>query len=106
MIQVYLPLQRLYNHILMGMMDGKCKSDSELIQTLAISLAQRGWGAPAVMFLELLKPFSFICSQTMLLVEPLLSPLVGGQGRRYAALLEDRANIERLLEALEAKENK
>ena len=79
------------------------KSNEDLIRALAATLAQRGWRAPAMVLLEMLKPFSFIGSQAMLLFEPLLSPLLGGQARRYATLLEERANIERLLEALEAE---
>lgn len=81
------------------------KSEEELVQTLAESLVQRGWKAPAVMLLELLKPFSFMCGQLMLLGEPLFGPL-GGRVQRYVRLLEDRSAVERLLETLEAKESK
>ncbi len=81
------------------------KSDEELIRTLATSLTRRGWSTAGIMLLELLKPFSFICSQFMLIGEPIFSSL-SNQTRRYARLLEDSSNIERLIETLEAKESK
>lgn len=80
-------------------------SDAELIQALATSLSESGWRAPLIVLLELLKPFSFLCSQAALLIEPLLSPWTGDRGRRYLALLEDGTNVERLLEALEGGES-
>ena len=78
-------------------------SSIELVQTLAARIAQRGLTIPAIIGLELLKPFCFVGSQILLVLEPLLDPLIGELGRDYARLLEDRANVERLLEALESQ---
>ncbi len=80
-------------------------NDDQFIQHLAKSLRHRGWQTPAVMLLELFRPFSLIFSQALLLAEPFLSFLVGDHSRHYVALLEDETNLERLLETLEAKEN-
>ena len=78
-------------------------SSVELVQTLAGRIAQRGLTIPAIVGLELLKPFCFVGSQILLVLEPLLDPWMGKSGRDYARLLEDRANVERLLEALESQ---
>jgi hypothetical protein len=58
-----------------------------------------GWGlaSPAILVLEALKPFSFIAGQGLLLAEPLLGPRLG----EMAALLGDRANLERFITRLE-----
>lgn len=77
------------------------KGGKELIDVLALSVAQRSMTTPAILFLELLKPFSFLGSQALLLVEPLLGPSAGRATRRWASLLEDCRNVDRLLEALE-----
>jgi len=69
---------------------------------LASSIGQRGLTAPAVLLLELLKPLSFVCSQALLMIDPLVSPLAGGWGRRWAWLLEDRQRIDGLIETLAA----
>jgi len=71
-----------------------------VLQTIASSIGQRGLVTPAVVLLEMVKPVSFLCSQALLLVDPVLSPLTGGVGRRCSWLLEDRRRIDGLLEAL------
>lgn len=63
---------------------------------LASDLAQRGLTTPAIVLLELLKPVSFLGSQLWVVLEPVLGPLWGNAGQRYARLLEDRRNIQRL----------
>ena len=75
----------------------------EEIHALASSIIRRGLATPAIVLLELLRPLSFIGSQILLVAEPILSPIFGDVGQRYAGLLEDRQNIARLLEVLEAQ---
>jgi hypothetical protein len=58
--------------------------------------------APAILFLEMARPFSFIASQGLVLCEPILSffyqePHVAD----YADLLADRSNIDLLVARLE-----
>lgn len=77
------------------------KGDNELIDALAASVAQRRMITPAILFLELLKPFSFLGSQALLLVEPLLGASTGRATRMWAGLLEDPDNVDRLLGALD-----
>ncbi|MFN2291182.1 MAG: hypothetical protein ACK2UC_08340 [Anaerolineae bacterium] len=57
---------------------------------------------PALLFLEIARPFSFLASQGLLLCQPLLSFLVDGSSiARYAELLADRENLDRLVDRLE-----
>ena len=70
------------------------------IHALASSIARRGLAVPAILLLELMKPLSFFCSQALLGIDPLLSPLAAEMGRRWAWLLEDRHRIDGLLEVL------
>lgn len=70
-----------------------------LIQRWARWIVGRNLVTPAVALLELLKPLSFLGSQLLWILEPLW----GQNGAAYARLLEDRANIERLLQAIESQ---
>jgi hypothetical protein len=72
----------------------------QLIEELAARIARWGLITPAVLFLEVNKPFSFIGSQALLLFQPLLSSLLGNRVVEYAQLFEDRASVERLLQCL------
>ena len=76
------------------------EGEDDLIETLASSITRRGLTTPAMVLLELVKPLSFLLSQALLVTDPLLSPLAGGMGRRWAWLLEDRLRIDGLLETL------
>ncbi|MBC7254621.1 MAG: hypothetical protein H5T70_09060 [Chloroflexi bacterium] len=66
------------------------------IREMARQVAARGLAVPAIMALELLKPWNFVGSQLMWLAEPLLGP----RARRYATFLEDRRRLDALLNAL------
>lgn len=60
---------------------------------------------PSLLFLEIARPFSFLASQGLLLCQPLLSYLVDGSSiDRYAELLADRENLDRLVRRLEDRE--
>lgn len=75
---------------------------SELINRLANAIAQHGLKAPAIWFLEMHKPLHFLGAQALVFFEPLLSSFWNGAlVRDWALLLEDRGNIELLLERLE-----
>ena len=74
----------------------------QLIEELAGHLKRWGMVAPGVAFLEANKPFSFLGSQLLLFVQPLLgvfvSPTVTSE---YVTLLENRDNVEGLIRKLE-----
>jgi hypothetical protein len=58
---------------------------------------------PAVFFFEINKPLSFLGSQVLWLLQPLVGPLVGRESvAAYARLLEEPANVDLLLSRLQA----
>jgi hypothetical protein len=73
-----------------------------LIERLAQRIFNCGMTAPAILFLEANKPFSFIGSQALLFFQPLLGFLLGDEViGGYTQLFEDQTNVERLLHLLE-----
>ena len=73
-----------------------------LLQNAANAIAQRGMEVPAVLFLEMHKPFSNITSQALVVTHPLVAPLVGLENvQTIAKLLRDRQNIEILITKIE-----
>jgi hypothetical protein len=77
----------------------------DLIEKLAGAIVVRRMTVPAILFLETSKPLSFLGSQFLYFFEPIVRALVkGDQYNRFARLMEDRANVERLLRAIEARE--
>jgi len=75
----------------------------QLINNLAEWIARHGLLAPAVFLLESNKPFGFLGSQALWMIQPLMGPVIGyGQVKAYARLLEDRSSIEQLLVRLES----
>ncbi|MFO7918157.1 MAG: hypothetical protein R6V13_08765 [Anaerolineae bacterium] len=71
-----------------------------MIDGLVDIAARRKLITPTIVLLELFRPFGFLGSQCLLLLQPLLGPLSQEMGR-YASLLEDREKIDRLLERLD-----
>lgn len=74
-----------------------------LIVEIARRLKSRHLAMPAVLLLEAHKPFGFMASQAMLLLEPLVEWFWGPTSwRDCAAILEDPQGVEQLLEELES----
>lgn len=81
------------------------KSSEQLIEQLAWQVSRWGLAQPAIFFLEVTKPLSFVASQGLLLCEPILGffygePRIGD----YANLLADRSNVEHLIARIEGDE--
>jgi hypothetical protein len=77
-----------------------------LIEALAQRIEAGGLTAPAILLLEAHKPLSFLGSQALLVVQPILSFAFGtSTSAQYAALLEERSNVERLIQRLERQEH-
>lgn len=73
-----------------------------LIDQVAGQIVRRRMETPAILFLEMNKPVSFIASQGMVALSPFVAPFVGFQNVRLASrLFEDRQNVERLIRRIE-----
>jgi hypothetical protein len=73
-----------------------------LIETLAQKVMRHRMATPAILFLEMHKPVTFLASQSILLGSGFLAPLFGPQNvQEYAKLLESRENVERLIQRIE-----
>lgn len=60
---------------------------------------------PAILFLESVKPLSFVGSQAMYFFEPMVRALFAvPEYERFAALMERRESVEALLVAIERKD--
>jgi len=78
--------------------------EEKLIGRLADWILRHRLVTPAVLLLEANKPFSFLGSQALWMLQPLLGPAIGHERVAvYARLLEDSTSVERLLECLELR---
>ena len=79
------------------------QEEAALLARYGRMIARRGLTAPAILFLESVRPMGFIASQAMVFFGPMVG-LVSFR-RDYDAitrLLEDREGVERLICAIEA----
>lgn len=88
-------------------------TDQEILDRLASWVVSKRMTAPAIIFLESHRPLSFVGSQAMIMAtpivhffEPFLQSLMGpGFGikayERFASMMEDRENVERMLITIE-----
>jgi len=81
----------------------------ELLSRIAGKVVEKEMTVPAIMLLEMVKPLSFLGSQALVFLNPIVSLVVSsGDYYRFVRLMEDRANIEKLEIAIEeenAREN-
>ena len=76
--------------------------DQALFDRLAKWICDRRLETPAVLFLETLRPLSFVGSQAMLFFQPFANALFATPDyERLARLLDDRANLEILIRTIE-----
>jgi len=79
--------------------------DYDLLLGLAEKVVKRGLSVPAIFFLESTKPLSYIGSQAMVFFGPFVRILFESPNYyRYSEMLEDRANVELLLQMIEQLE--
>ncbi len=77
----------------------------ELVEKLAKGIVSRGLTAPAIFFLESVKPLNFLGSQAMIFFEPIVRSIFPFQAyTEFAVLLEDRKTLERLICEIERLE--
>jgi hypothetical protein len=79
--------------------------DRVLIDGLAGRVVRMGLVVPAILFLESSKPLSFLGSQVMVFFEPFVTTFFTAEAyTRASRLMEDRENVELLIQRIEALE--
>lgn len=78
-------------------------SDEQLLDAVAGRIVQMRLGVAAVFFLESTKPLSFVGSQVLVFLQPFVEAFLTVRSyQRFAHLMEDRRNLERLIQRVEA----
>jgi len=78
----------------------------EIIFKIAKNIVSRGLTAPAIMFLESVKPMNFLGSQVMIFFEPIILTFFNINEYREASLMfEERNTVEKLINEIENIEN-
>ncbi len=73
-----------------------------LCRKIAKKVVERDLAVPAIMFLESVKPVTFLGSQMLVFANPVVSLIVQtGEYYRFVRMIEDRENIEKLTVAIE-----
>ncbi len=81
------------------------EKEQAILEKLARKINKYGMALPAIIFLESVKPLSFVAGQVMVFFKPFISAFFNT--REYdllASMLEDRNAIEALLKKIEALE--
>ena len=80
---------------------------STMISTLAGKVVARRMAVPTVLFLESTKPVNRLLSQMLIVLSPLIGLFVSyGAIDAFCDMLQDRANINTLIAAIEQAEEK
>lgn len=81
------------------------EEDKKLMEKLAGLVVSRRLTAMAVFFLESSKPLSFIGSQFLLFMQPFIQTFLNfKEYDRITALMEDKENVELLIQSIETLE--
>jgi hypothetical protein len=77
--------------------------DSErILKKVSVEIVDRRLTAPAIFLLESCRPLSFIGSQAMIVLEPLVHAIFDFPDyRKFAILMEQRGNVEKLIDIIE-----
>jgi len=85
---------------------GEADREEALLRKVAEKVVGMGLAVPAVFFLESSKPLSFIGSQALVFFEPFVKAFLNlSSYDRFASMMEDRANVERLIRRIEEIED-
>ncbi len=77
-------------------------ADDLLLAELALAVQRRGLATPAVLWLESLRPLSFVGAQAMHALTPFVQLLTrGARFERLAEIFEERGHLERFLRLIE-----
>ena len=77
--------------------------ERELIRRIAQKIIERGMTVPAILFLESVKPLSYIGSQVLVFMEPFAHAVLKSVNdyNLFRRMMEKRDNVERLLQKIE-----
>jgi hypothetical protein len=88
-----------------GATDARKQGQREIMDRLAGKIVERRLAAPAILFLESIKPLSFLGNQALIFFQPIVQSIVNFKSYdEIAGILEDRQNLEYLLTRIEALE--
>jgi hypothetical protein len=76
--------------------------ERKLIDNIAKLVVDKGLEAPAIMFLEVTRPLSFIASQLAIVALGPLQWLFELEGPKYTGLFMKKENVSRIIERIEA----
>jgi hypothetical protein len=77
----------------------------ELLAKIANQVVKRKLSVPAIMFIESVKPLSFVGSQALIFMQPIVQAFLNRKEYdEFAVLMEDRENVELLLQEIERQE--
>jgi hypothetical protein len=75
---------------------------NEVADDVAKQIVKRGLTAPAVMFLEMNKPLTYIAGQGLIVTMPFIAPFLGADRlAKFSRFLQTPANVERLIQRIE-----
>lgn len=76
-----------------------------LIDKVAKKIVDRGMSVPAILFLESVKPLSFLGSQLLVFLNPMIQAVLNlKEYDELTKMLEERENVERLIVRIEELE--
>ena len=74
----------------------------ELLEKAAEFFASRRMGAPAILFIESLRPLHFLGSQVMYFLSPFVNVIFQGQEfEEFAAIIHEEENVKYLLDRID-----
>ena len=83
------------------------EQEEAVLDKLARKVHQHGLAVPAILFLESVKPLNFVAGQVMVFFQPMVGAFFSTREYDlFTSLLERRFTLEKLLEKIEALENK
>jgi len=77
------------------------EEEERLIQNIAKLIVNKGLEAPAILFLETVRPISFIASQLAIIALGPLQWLFELEGPKYTGLFMKRENLGRIIDRIE-----
>jgi hypothetical protein len=78
------------------------EEERKLIDNIAKLVVDKGLEAPAIMFLEVTRPLSFIASQLAIVALGPLQWLFELEGPKYTGLFMKKENVSRIIDRIEA----